>query len=147
MKIAIASDDIYPVAVFLARYLKEKGFEVDSYGAIKTGKLESWVDSIYEAAKAVADGKYRYGIVICYTGTGASIVANKVKGVRAALCIDAKTAEGARLWNDANVLVLSGRLTSEEVAKEIIDAWFSTTKIDPSEKENIDKLKKLDESR
>jgi ribose 5-phosphate isomerase B len=94
----------------------------------------------------VAEGKVDWGVVVCYTGTGVSIAANKVKGVRAALCNDAQTARGARLWNDANVLALSGRLVSEEVAKEIIEAWISTTEIDPSERGNIEFLKKIDES-
>lgn len=147
MKIGISSDDVYPVTSFIYDYLKEKGYDVIPHGAIRTGKLESWVDSTLEVAKRVAEGRYDYGIVICYTGTGASIVANKVKGVRAALCIDAKTAEGSKLWNDANVLALSGRLTSEEVAKEILEAWFSTIHIDPGEEENIGKLKALDETR
>ncbi|MFN4180385.1 MAG: RpiB/LacA/LacB family sugar-phosphate isomerase, partial [Armatimonadota bacterium] len=86
-------------------------------------------------------------VVVCYTGTGVSMAANKVKGARAALCNDAKTAEGARKWNDANILAMSGRLVTPEVAKEILDAWLSTTEIDSSEAENIAKLKALDEAR
>ncbi len=101
----------------------------------------------FEVGKLVAKGKADMGIVICYTGTGVSIAANKVKGVRAALVTDAKNAEGARLWNDANVLALSARLTTEELAKEIIEAWFKVEKPDPSEKENIELLKKIDEER
>jgi ribose 5-phosphate isomerase B len=84
---------------------------------------------------------------MCYTGTGVSIAANKVKGIRAALCTDAKNARGARLWNDANVLALSARLLSEEVAKEILDEWFSVEEPDPSERENIEHLKSLDAKR
>jgi len=87
------------------------------------------------------------GVVICYTGTGVSIAANKVKGVRAALVTDARNAEGARLWNDANVLALSARLTSEELAKEIIEAWFKVEKPDSEEKENIDFIRKIEENK
>jgi ribose 5-phosphate isomerase B len=78
-------------------------------------------------------------VLFCWTGTGASIAANKVHGVRAALCTDATTAEGARKWNDANVLVMGLRLTSEEVAREMLDAWFSTA-ADPGEAANIARL-------
>jgi len=147
MRIAIGSDDTYGVAKFIYKYLKKKGFEVIPVGALKTGKPEPWPKVGFEVGKLVAKGKADMGIVICYTGTGVSIAANKVKGVRAALVTDAKNAEGARLWNDANVLALSARLTTEELAKEIIEAWFKVEKPDPSEKENIELLKKIDEER
>jgi ribose 5-phosphate isomerase B len=77
-------------------------------------------------AESVASGRCEEGVLFCWTGTGVSIAANKVPGVRAALCFDAETARGARKWNHANVLVMSLRLTSEVVAKEILEAWFST---------------------
>ena len=78
----------------------------------------------------MADGRPEQGVVCCWTGTGASIAANKVPGVRAALCADAGTAEGARRWNDANVLALSLRTLSGAVLEEILDAWFAAS---PSE--------------
>jgi ribose 5-phosphate isomerase B len=77
-------------------------------------------------AETVAKGDAEEGILCCWTGTGVSIAANKVPGIRAALCEDAETARGARLWNDANVLCLSLRRTSEVIAQEILEAWFST---------------------
>lgn len=147
MRIAIGSDNTYYVAKFIYGYLKKKGYELISVGALKTGKLEPWPKVGFEVGKLVAEGKADMGIVICYTGTGVSIAANKVKGVRAALVTDAKNAEGARLWNDANVLAISARLTSEEVAKEILEAWFKIKEPDPSEKGNIEMLKKFDEER
>ncbi len=147
MRIAIGSDYTYNIAKFVYEYLKKKGYELIPVGALKTGKLEPWPKVGFEVGKLVAEGKADMGIVICYTGTGVSIAANKVKGVRAALVTDAKNAEGARLWNDANVLAISARLTSEEVAKEILEAWFKVKEPDPSEKENIEILKKLDEER
>ncbi len=147
LKVAVGSDDTYSIAKFILKYLEEKGFSVVPIGALKTGKPEPWPKVGFEVGKLVAEGKVDMGVVICYTGTGVSIAANKVKGVRAALVTDAKNAEGARLWNDANVLALSARLTSEEVAKEIIEAWFKVKKPDPSEKENIKLLKKIDEER
>lgn len=145
-RVAIGSDDRYVAALEAARYLAEKGFEVVEIGSLKTGKVEPWPEVGFEVGRMVAEGKVDWGIVVCYTGTGVSIAANKVKGVRAALCFDAQTARGARLWNDANVLALSGRLTTPEVAREIIDAWLAVEKIDESERSNIEKLKKADRS-
>ncbi|MFA0743839.1 MAG: hypothetical protein LASZOEIN_000620 [Candidatus Fervidibacter sp.] len=144
--VIVGSDDLYPAAQTVCDYLAEKGFDVVKVGALVTGKLESWVDVAVEVAKRVVNGEASFGVVICYTGTGVSMAANKVKGARAALCNDAKTAEGARKWNDANILAMSGRLVAPEVAREILDAWLSTNEIDPSEAENIAKLKALDES-
>lgn len=140
MKVVVGADDNYYIANYVVNYLRSKGLEVVLVGSLKSGKQEPWPRVGYEVGKLVASGLANYGIVICYTGTGVSIAANKVKGVRAALCVDAKTAQGARLWNDANVLALSARLLSEEVAKEIIDAWFSVSGPDPSEIPNIKQL-------
>lgn len=83
-------------------------------------------------------------MLFCWTGTGVSIAANKVPGVRAALCGDAETARSARAWNDANVLCLSLRTTTETLAKEILDAWFDALP-DHSEAENVYKVNAIDE--
>ena len=140
MRVAIGSDDLYPAALALLEELKRRGLEVKVYGSFITNKVEPWPDVAENVAKDVAEGKAQIGILVCYTGTGVSIVANKVKGVRAALCFDAETARGARLWNDANVLALSGRLTSPQVAKEIFEAWLSIKEPDKNELENIKKI-------
>lgn len=144
-KVAIGSDDVYPIAVFAVNYLRSKGCEVIEVGALKERRAYPWPNVGFEVGEMVARGEAAFGVVICYTGTGVSIAANKVKGVRAALCFDASTARGARLWNDANVLALSARLTSEEVAKEIIDAWLSVSQPDPSELDNIRKLREYEQ--
>jgi ribose 5-phosphate isomerase B len=100
------------------------------------------------AAREVADGVSDQAVVCCWTGTGASIAANKVPGVRAALCADAYTADGARRWNDANVLALSLRLTSEPLLKEILDAWFAARPSeDADDRENVSRIGQLDLSR
>lgn len=143
-RVAVGSDDTYGVAYFIVKYLEDRGFEPVSFGSLKTGRPYPWVLVGREVGEAVAKGEVDWGIVVCYTGTGVSIVANKVKGVRAALCTDAETARGARLWNDANVLALSARLTTEYKAKEILDAWIETRGIDETEKGNIDMLKEMD---
>jgi ribose 5-phosphate isomerase B len=120
MKVIIATDEERPVLEHVARRLRERGHEATL--APKT----AWGEMATHAARRVASGEFERGIVCCWTGTGASIAANKVKGIRAALCTDAQTAAGARKWNDANVLALSLRLLSEPVADEIVDAWLET---------------------
>ena len=130
MRISVSSDMDEPVARALVANLRERGHEVVEYGALMAGDDPQWAVCSEIAAREVGDGTADQAIVCCWTGTGASIAANKVPGVRAALCTDAYTAEGARRWNDANVLALSLRLTSEPLLKEILDAWFTT---DPSQ--------------
>ncbi|MEM4435183.1 MAG: RpiB/LacA/LacB family sugar-phosphate isomerase, partial [Sulfolobales archaeon] len=110
----------------------------------KTGKPEPWPDVAYSVATTVAKGEADWGVLVCYTGTGVSIVANKVYGIRAALCNDPQTARGARLWNDANVLAMSGRLVTEIMAREILEAWLSIESPDVTELPNIEKLKEID---
>ena len=104
----------------LAGHLRTRGHEVVVLPAAP------WGEVAIQVGRAVAEGRADQGVVMCWTGTGASIAANKVRGVRAALCVDAPTAAGARKWNDANVLALSLRLLSEPVATEIVDAWLDT---------------------
>lgn len=118
--------------------LRGRGHDVVLVGP-PGGEDIQWADVSRRVGEMVAGGETDSGVLFCWTGTGASIAANKVPGVRAALCTDAPTAAGARRWNDANVLVLSLRLTSPAVASEMLDAWFSTDP-DPSEAENISKL-------
>jgi len=124
MKIGVVSDELYPINNLVIDWLKEQGHEVISFGAIQSGKDESWVKCTIEAAEAVENGMVDEGIFFCWSGTGSSIVANRFKGIRAALCTDEQTARAARIWNHANVLVLSNRLLSQDVAKEILKAWF-----------------------
>jgi len=127
MKVAFASDERTSLTEFLIRELEQRNHEVLCFGSIAEGDPETdWPQSSRNAAEAVARGDADEGIVCCWTGTGASIAANKVVGIRAALCADAETSKGARIWNHANVLALSLRSTSEAIAKEILDAWFST---------------------
>ena len=144
-RVVVGSDDLYPCAREAVGYLKRKGFEVLTEGALKTGKPEPWPIVAHEVALYVSRGLVDFGILVCYTGTGVSIAANKLPGVRAALCNDPETARGARLWNDANILVMSGRLVTEILAREIIDAWLSIKQPDPGEQENIAKLREIDE--
>lgn len=140
----MGSDDLYSCAKSAAEYLRERNYQVELVGSLKTGKPEPWPDVAYAVATAVARGEVSWGVVVCYTGTGVSIVANKVRGVRAALCNDPHTARGARLWNDANVLAMSGRLVTEILAREILEAWISIENPDPSELANIEKLEEID---
>ncbi|MBD2198488.1 MULTISPECIES: RpiB/LacA/LacB family sugar-phosphate isomerase [Calothrix] len=127
MKIAIGSDERTHLTDIVLAELKQRGHQIVTFGSLDENESEvDWPISSSKVALAVATQQADEGIVFCWTGTGASIAANKVTGIRAALCHDAETARGARIWNHANVLVLSLRATTDAIAKEILDAWFST---------------------
>jgi ribose 5-phosphate isomerase B len=124
MRIAVAADEDTGVAAAVVTQLRDRGHEPLVHGALADSERDDWAWASEAAARDVADGRADQAVVCCWTGTGASIAANKVPGIRAALCGDAETAAGARRWNDANVLALSLRTTSEAVLGEILDAWF-----------------------
>ena len=142
MKIAVASDEKTYLTDFVIEDLKARGHEPILFGPLAGDDLP-WTLASERLADAVVNGEADEGVLFCYTGTGASMAANKVPGIRAALCGDAETARGARWWNDANVVVLSLRATSPEVAKEILEAWFSET-VRPEEKATIDQLTEIE---
>ncbi len=145
MKISVSSDMDEPVARFLVTELSGRGHAVVTHGALSPGDDPQWAACSEAAAREVADGTADQAVVCCWTGTGASIAANKVPGVRAALCTDAYTADGARRWNDANVLALSLRLTSEPLLREILDAWFAAeASEDTEDRENVARIERLD---
>ena len=125
MKIAVAADERVGVAGALVEELRRRGHEALLHGALAEDERDDWAWCAEAAARDVAEGRAAQAVVCCWTGTGASIAANKVPGVRAALCADAATAAGARQWNDANVLALSLRSTSRAELEEILDAWFA----------------------
>jgi ribose 5-phosphate isomerase B len=125
MRISLAADELTGIAGSLAGELRRRGHEVILHGALAPGERADWAWASEAVARDVADARAEQGIACCWTGTGASIAANKLAGVRAALCLDAATAAGARRWNDANVLALSLRATSEAELAEILDAWFA----------------------
>jgi ribose 5-phosphate isomerase B len=125
MRIAVAADERTGVADAVVEELRRRGHEPLLHGALSGSERDDWAWASEAAARDVAEGRAEQGVVCCWTGTGASIAANKVPGVRAALCADAATADGARRWNDANVLALSLRTTSPAVLGEILDAWFA----------------------
>jgi ribose 5-phosphate isomerase B len=124
MKIAVAADERVGVAEAVIEELRNRGHEPIPHGALAEEERDDWAWASEAAARDVAEGRAEQAIVCCWTGTGASIAANKVDGVRAALCLDAQTAEGARKWNDANALAISLRATSDAELSEILDAWF-----------------------
>lgn len=125
MRIAIGADERSGLTDAVRDALRERGHELVPFGAIE-GDAQPWPEVGRAAGECVASGAAEHGVVLCWTGTGVAIAANKVRGIRAALCADAATAAGARRWNDANVLALSMRATSIPVALEILDAWFAT---------------------
>jgi len=144
MRIAVSADERTGVAEAIVRELKERGHEPLPHGALNFQDRNDWAWASEAAARDVAEGRAEQGIVACWTGTGASIAANKVPGIRAALCGDAETARGARRWNDANVLALSLRATSEAVLHEILDAWFEAApSSDAEDVQNIEHLAEI----
>jgi len=142
MKIVVASDEKTHLTDAVVDDLKSRGHELILLGPLIAEELP-WTLVSEQLGDMVVKHEADEGVLFCYTGTGASIAANKVPGVRAALCGDAETARGARWWNDANVLVLSLRATSPEVAKEILDAWFTET-VKEDEKLTIAHLREIE---
>lgn len=142
MRVVLGSDERTPLTDAVADDLRRRGVDVVLVGPPAGDPIE-WAAVGRRVGEAVAQGDADTGVLFCWTGTGASIAANKVAGVRAALCTDAETAAGARRWNDANVLVMSLRITSIPVAAEMLDVWF-TTPADPGEATNIAALESRD---
>ncbi len=142
MVIAVGSDEKTHLTDFVLGCLKKRGLRVKIFGP-PAGENTQWADIAEAVAREVSEGVCEQGILFCWTGTGVSIAANKIPGVRAALCCDSETASGARKWNDANVLAMSLRTTSTQVAKEILDRWFESFP-EESEKVNIEKISQLE---
>jgi ribose 5-phosphate isomerase B len=141
MKIVVGADDDGAVADALGDDLRTRGHDVTVL------EREQWPDVARNVGEAIASGEADQGVVFCWTGTGTAMAANKVPGVRAALAWDPWIAEGARRWNDANVLVMSLKRTTPETARKILDAWFAVEEPDPDERENIARLAELDRRR
>ncbi len=145
MRIAVAADELTGIADAVASELRDRGHELILHGAYSPAERDDWAWASEAAARDVAEGRADQAVVACWTGTGASIAANKVPGIRAALCADAQTAAGARRWNDANVLALSLRLTSYAAFLEILDAWLAgTASADPVDVSNVAHLSEIE---
>jgi ribose 5-phosphate isomerase B len=140
MRIVLGSDERTSLTDAVLADLRERGAEVELVGPPGGDDIQ-WAEVGRRVGERVAAGGADTGVLFCWTGTGASIAANKVRGVRAALCADAETAAGARRWNDANILVMSLRLTSPQIAHEMLDAWFATEP-DPAEAANVTSLER-----
>jgi ribose 5-phosphate isomerase B len=138
MRIVVGADDEGAVADAVVEELRTRGHDV------KVLEREQWPEVARQVGETVASGEADQGVVFCWTGTGTAMAANKVPGVRAALVWEPWIAEGARRWNDANVLVMSLKRTEPETAREILDAWFAVEKPDPDEAENIARLAELE---
>jgi ribose 5-phosphate isomerase B len=144
MRIAVAADERTGVADAVVEALRARGHEPVPHGALDDVERDDWAWASEAAARDVSEGRAEQAVVCCWTGTGASIAANKVPGIRAALCGDAQTAAGARKWNDANVLALSLRTTSEAVLGEILDAWFAAApSAEPDDRANVAHLDEI----
>lgn len=140
MRFAVCSDEPYAVNEAVAAELEGRGHSVVRFGSLATGHEEPWAEVARAAAEAIVRGDCDEGVFFCWTGTGIAMAANKVPGIRAALCTDPETARGARVWNHANVLALSNRLITSERAREILDAWLSTAADDPRGSDGVQRL-------
>jgi ribose 5-phosphate isomerase B len=145
MRISVSADELTGIASTLVGELRRRGHETLTHGVLASEERGDWAWASEAAARDVAQGRAEQGVVCCWTGTGASIAANKVDGVRAALCLDGASAEGARRWNDANVLALSLRRTSEAELAEILDAWFAAEpSSEAGDRENVAHLSEME---
>lgn len=135
--IAIGTDEHTPLIDAVTQYLDQKGLRYTLYDTA------SWPEVADKVGRSVASGGSDEGILFCWTGTGVSMAANKIPGVRAALCPDAAVASGARKWNHANVLVMGLSFTTPAMAKEILDAWF-TTPFDEEEVANVARVTEIE---
>jgi ribose 5-phosphate isomerase B len=149
VRVAIAADELTGVAGAIPDELRRRGHELIPHGVYAPDtERPDWAWASEAAARDVAERRADEAVIACWTGTGASIAANKVSGVRAALCVDAQTADGARQWNDANVLALSLRLTSRAALTEILDAWFDGVRSDDdADVANVDHLSEIEHQR
>jgi len=143
MKISVAADERTGIAEAVVEELRRRGHDPIVHGALNDEERDDWAWASEAAARGVAEGRAEQGVVCCWTGTGASMAANKVPGVRAALCGAPETARGARRWNDANVLALSLRATSEAVLEEILDGWFEG--VPSSDADDVANVRHVDE--
>ena len=142
MRIAYAADDENETTRAVVGHLTAEGHEV-----VAVGTSDKWPDLGAAVGRAVVAGDADYGVVMCWTGTGTAIAANKVPGVRAALAWEPWIARGARLWNDANVLALSLKRLAPDVAVEVVQAFFDTSEPDADEAENIARLGDIEQRR
>jgi ribose 5-phosphate isomerase B len=144
--VAVGADDRTTLTDRLLQELERRGFDMHTYGPI-AGRDEQWAEVGELVGRDVAAGRAEFGIACCHTGTGVSMAANKVPGVRAALCKDAETARGARAWNDANVLCIALASTTEEELMAILNTWLDYIPVDEEELPSINRLAELDRAR
>jgi ribose 5-phosphate isomerase B len=143
MRIIVGSDERTALTDAIIEWLEQQGHELERIGPLVDHAMD-WPEVGEQVAQAIVSGAAEDGVACCWTGTGVAMAANKVPGIRAALCIDAETARGARRWDHANLLVLSLRSTSIPVAHEVLQAWFDTP-YDQAETEVVGKLTHIDQ--
>lgn len=141
MRVVVAADDDSPTVDAVVAALEERNVDLEVL------PKKRWPDAAKAVGEAVANRRADMGVLFCWTGTGTSMMANKIPGVRAALCWEPWIAEGARRWNDANVLVMSLKRINPEDAVRILDAWLSVTEPDEEERENIALMGEYDRGR
>ena len=146
MKIAIGCDEAaYKLKVEIIHFLEEKGIKVDDFGAAE-GDVVLYPDVAYTVADAVAAGKYERAILVCGTGIGMSICANKVPGVRAAVCHDPFSAERARKSNNAQIMCMGERVIGPELAKYLVNIWLACDFAGGGSAAKVDRINELEQA-
>ncbi len=145
LKIALGADHAgFPLKETIRGYLLSKGYEVEDHGASSAQSVD-YPDFAERVAKRVASGSADSGVLICGTGLGMELAANKVSGIRATPCNDTLSAQFARSHNNANVLTLGARLVDEATARKILDVWFSTAFEGGRHERRIEKIAAIDQ--
>ncbi len=143
MKIAIASDHAgFELKSYIKEYLLKKKLSVEDFGTDSEESVD-YPDFAKKLCESILKNNFKRGILICGTGVGMSITANRFKGIRAALCQDLYTAEFSRLHNDSNVLCLPGRIVGKGLAEKIVDVWLKTEFEGGRHKRRIDKIEEV----
>jgi ribose 5-phosphate isomerase B len=146
MRIAVAADERVGVADAVVAELRKRGHDVLAHGALNEDERDDWAWASEAAARDVAEGRAEQAVVCCWTGTGASIAANKVEGIRAALCNDLYTTRLSRQHNDANVLAMGGRIVASGLAEEIVTLWLNTAFEGGRHQRRLDQIAEIEKS-
>ena len=144
--IAVGADDAaFELKAKIVDYLKSKGIPVEDYGVNQPDPSVLYPDVALTVAQAVAAGKHDRGILMCGTGIGVAITANKVPGIRAAVCHDPYSTERSRKSNDCQIMTLGGRVIGEELAKSLVDIWLASDYQGGRSAPKVDRMKEIDD--
>jgi ribose 5-phosphate isomerase B len=144
--IAVGADDAaFALKAKIVDYLKSKGIPVEDYGVNKPDPSVLYPDVALTVAQAIAAGRHDRGILMCGTGIGVAITANKVPGIRAAVCHDPYSTERSRKSNDCQIMTLGSRVVGEELAKSLVDTWLASDYQGGKSAPKVERMKEIDQ--